>query len=390
MVTEKIILQNPERFEKPHTIERRKLEKAAWQACERLANMAKDHYGLFPSNWSTNFLYKWGPNNNWVSGMYTGCYWLAYQLTGDKFFREVAESHLDSYKVRLDERRGIMGHDVGFPYMPSCAAAYMITGNEYAKKIALDTAEFFYGNGYEQRAEYKYIKTTKHISMMDTMMNSFLFLWAGKETGDEKFKVAGLNQFITTNKFLIRGDASSFHHYQFDPETALPVRGKTLQGNSDDSCWSRGHSWGVYAMAGAYEYTGEPFIKQLQKDITYFALNHLPEDLIPYWDFDFTSGDEARDTSAGLIIASGMHEMAKHLDDSDEQKSIYESASAQMIESIIDNCTSDFPTRDGLVKRVTASKPHGYGVDEVGVYGDFFYLEAIARYLLGDEFIRYW
>ena len=30
------------------------------------------------------------------------------------------------------------------------------------------------------------------------------------------------------------------------------------------------------------------------------------------------------------------------------------------------------------------------GVDEVGVYGDFFYLEALARYLLGDEFIRYW
>lgn len=390
MVTEKILLQNPERFKEPHEISRTKLEKAAWQACERLAYMAKAHYGLFPSNWSTNFLYTWDKNKNWVSGMYTGCYWLAYQLTGDKFFREVAESHLDSYKVRLDERRGILGHDVGFPYMPSCAAAYMVTGNEYARKIALDTAEFFYGNGYEQRAEYKYIKTTKHVSMMDTMMNAFLFLWAGKETGDEKFKIAGLNQFITTNKFLIRSDASSFHHYQFDPETALPVRGKTLQGHSDDSCWSRGHSWGVYAMAGAYEYTGEPFIKQLQKDITYFALNHLPSDLIPYWDFDFVDGDEARDTSAGLIIACGMHEMAKHLDSSDEQKPIYESASAKMLESIIDSCTSDFPTADGLVKRVTASKPHGYGVDEVGVYGDFFYLEALARYLLGDEFIRYW
>jgi unsaturated chondroitin disaccharide hydrolase len=182
MVTQKIILEKPERFLKPHTISKSKLEAAAEKACERLANMAKSHYGLFPSNWSTDFKYKWERNNNWVSGMYTGCFWLAYELTGDKFFREVAESHLDSYKVRLDARTGLMGHDVGFPYMPSCAVAYMITGNEYAKKIALDTAEFFYGNGYEQREKFKYIKTTTHVSMMDTMMNAFLFLWAGKET----------------------------------------------------------------------------------------------------------------------------------------------------------------------------------------------------------------
>lgn len=390
MVTQKIILEKPERFLKPHTISKEKLEAAATKACERLANMAKSHYGLFPSNWSTDFKYKWGRNNNWVSGMYTGCFWLAYELTGDKFFREVAESHLDSYKVRLDARTGLMGHDVGFPYMPSCAAAYMITGDEYAKKIALDTAEFFYGNGYEQRENFKYIKTTTHVSMMDTMMNAFLFLWAGKETGDEKFNVAGLNQFITTNEFLIRADGSSFHHYQFDPVTALPVRGKTLQGHSDDSCWTRGHSWGVYAMAAAYDYTHEPFLAQLQKDITYFALNHLPEDFIPYWDYDFTSGDEARDTSAGLMTACGMHEMAKHLPENAEQKPIYESAAAQMLESIIDNCTDGFPTDDGLVLKVTASKPHGYGVDEIGVYGDFFYLEALARYILGDKFTRYW
>ena len=118
-------------------------------------------------------------------------------------------------------------------------------------------------------------------------------------------------------------------------------------------------------------------------------LNHLPEDNIPYWDYDFVDGDEARDTSAGLIIACGMHEMAKHLPEGAEQKPIYESAAAQMVESIIDNCTEGFPTDDGLVLRVTASKPPGYGVDEVGVYGDFFYLEALARYLV-PGFKKYW
>ena len=392
MVTEKIILENPERFAKPHEISMAKLTSAAEKACDRLANMAKAHYGLFPSNWSTDFNYTWDRNKNWVAGMYTGCFWLAYQLTGDKFFREVAESHLDSYKVRSDLRIGIGGHDVGFPFMPSCAAAYMLTGNEYARNITLDTAKFFIGNAYMTKGEYKFIKRTgiPYRTMMDTLMNATLLLWAGKELGDESFTEAGLNQSRTTEKYLIRNDASSYHHYMFNEEDCSPIRGLTLQGNSDESCWSRGHSWGVYGFPVAYDYTHADFLVPLHKDITYFALNHLPTDLIPYWDFDFTSGDEARDTSAGLIIACGMHEMAKLLPPDAEQKAVYESAAPQILESVIDNCTSGFPTDDGLVLRVTASKPHGYGVDQVGVYGDFFYLEALARYILGDKFVRYW
>ena len=390
MVNEKITLENPERFAKPHTIAKEKLEKAAEKACDRLANMAKSHYGLFPSNWSTDFKYSWGRNENWVSGMYTGCFWLAYELTGDKFFREVAESHLDSYKVRLDTRKGIMGHDVGFPYMPSCAAAYIATGNEYARQIALDTAEFFIGNAYQTKGEYKFIKRScDYRTMMDTLMNATLLLWRGKETNDERYTEAGLNQSKTTEKYLIRSDASSFHHFLFT-EDCEPVRGLTLQGHSDNSCWTRGHSWGVYGFPVAYDYTHADFLVPLHRDITYFALNHLPKDLIPYWDYDFVDGDEARDSSAGLITACGMHEMAKHLPESSPEKPIYESAAAQMIESVIDNCTTGFPTDDGLVLKVTASKPHNYGVDQVGVYGDFFYLEALARYLLGENFKRYW
>ena len=390
MVTEKIILNNPERFSEPHEISKAKLEKAAEKACERLANMAKSHYGLFPSNWSTDFKYTWDRNKNWVSGMYTGCFWLAYQLTEDKFFREVAESHLDSYKVRLDKRTDLKGHDVGFPYMPSCAAAYMLTGNEYARDIALETADYFYGNAYVQREKLKYIKTTSYRTMMDTMMNACLFLWAGKETGEERYNIAGLNQFITTNHLLIRSDASSFHHYIFDPETEEPIRGWTLQGHSDDSCWSRGHAWGVYGFPIAYSYDKSDFIKEVHKDVTYFMLNHLPEDCIPYWDYDFVDGDEARDSSAGVISACGMMEMARNLADDDINKTIFQSAAVQILEATIDKCTDDIgPYDDGLICRVTAALPQRLGIDMTAVYGDYFYLEALARYK-NPDFKMYW
>ena len=51
-----------------------------------------------------------------------------------------------------------------------------------------------------------------------------------------------------------------------------------------------------------------------------------------------------------------------------------------MLEAVIDNCTDHPDEYDGLIKRVTGSKPHGMSVDECALYGDYFYLEAILRY----------
>ena len=396
MVTEKITLNNKERFQKPCEIPREKLIRAAEKATDKLEQLAKKYGVAFPTTRSIEYKYVCGENNNWEAGMYTGCYWLAYQLTGNKFFRKEAEKHLPTYKTRFDEKLGLMGHDVGFPYMPSCVAAYKVTGNEEARALALDVAKFFYENAYTTKGPYKFIKRGRregepYRTMMDTLMNATLLLWAGAELGDEKLTEAGLNQSVTTEALLIRGDGSSFHHYMFDADTCEPVRGLTLQGHSDESCWSRGHAWGVYGFPIAYSYTKADFLPKVHRDITYFMLNHLPEDLIPCWDYDFVSPNESRDASAGLISLCGMHEMAKFLPDTAEEKAVFESASAQILESVIDNCTSPIPVKnyDGLIHHVTHAKPQGQGIDECAVYGDFFYLEALCRYLLPD-FKKYW
>ncbi len=39
----------------------------------------------FTGTCSVNYRYTQNPNNNWVCGMNTGCYWLAYELTGCLF-----------------------------------------------------------------------------------------------------------------------------------------------------------------------------------------------------------------------------------------------------------------------------------------------------------------
>ena len=62
----------------------------------------------------------------------------------------------------------------------------------------------------------------------------------------------------------------------------------------------------------------------LHRDITYYFLNNLPADLIPYWDFDFNDGsDEPRDTSAAAVAACGMLEAARLMPYTDEEKLIF-------------------------------------------------------------------
>ena len=400
MVKNRVVLERPERFSKPHEIPREKLLAAAKAACAKLKHFAETHDILkFPDTRSKDFKYDLRDDIEWwESGMYTGCYWLAYELTGDEFFRKVAETQLPSFRDRLEKRIGVNGHDVGFIYVPSCVAAYKLTGNEEAKKTALDALEFYYGNAYSQEGRF-IIRSGKKgwnsphgcRTMMDSMMNASFIFWGGVETKNPNLTKAARDHTKTTETYLIREDGSSFHHFMFDPETAGPVRGLTLQGNSDDSCWSRGHSWGVYGFPIAYSYCKEDFQREIHKDITYYMLNHLPDDLIPYWDYDFTSGDHPRDTSAGAIAVCGMLEMCKYLPENAEQKPIFESAAAKMLEAIIDGYTGDIGVEyDGLIHHVTHAKPQGQGIDECAVYGDYFYLEALHRYLNPDKFTRYW
>jgi unsaturated chondroitin disaccharide hydrolase len=226
--------------------------------------------------------------------------------------------------------------------------------------------------------------------MMDTLMNAPLLFWSAEQTGNKAHYDAALSQEKITERLLIRADASSFHHYQFEPDTYAPRCGVTWQGHTDDSCWSRGHSWGIYGFPIAYSYCREEWLLEVHRDITYYMLNHLPDDLVPYWDYDFVSGDEPRDASAGVISSCGLLEMARNLDDSDVNKTIFRSAAAQMLEALIDKCTDGFGEYDdGILNHVTAALPQRIGIDQSAVYGDYFYLEALLRYK-NPDFKMYW
>ena len=65
----KNVLNNPERFSKPHTISREKLEAAAKAACDKLKAFAiKNGTEGFPGTCTVNKKYVLDINKNWEGG----------------------------------------------------------------------------------------------------------------------------------------------------------------------------------------------------------------------------------------------------------------------------------------------------------------------------------
>ena len=388
---QKVTILKPERFQGEHKMTGEVLENAVKEALKKIDQLMEEMGDDLPGESSVNNVYPAVKNDwGWQGGFYAGMLWLAYEITGDEKYKKKAESLIDSFYVRIKEKLGVNHHDMGFLYMPSCVAAYKLTGNEKAKEAALMAADHLMG-----RYNAGVIQAWGNVGdnqrlIVDCMNNIPLLYWATEETGDMKYWEAAKTHAWNTMKYTIREDGSTFHTFHFDKE-GNPLMGETCQGAADDSTWARGHAWGVLGFPIAYSYTGDEHLIDLHRDVTYFLLNHLPEDLIPNWDLIFTKQDEQpRDSSTGVIAACGMMEMCKYLPDDAPQKKIFESAAAQILEATIDKCTGDMGKEyDGVIYHTTASLPHDMAIDECAMYGDYFYLEAIMRYI-NPDWKRYW
>lgn len=153
-------------------------------------------------------------------------------------------------------------------------------------------------------------------------------------------------------------------------------------------------AWGIYGTALAYRYTKREEYKYIFRGVSKYYIEHLPKDLVPYWDLEFSDGDaQPRDSSSASIAACGMLEMAKYL--YDEEAAFYRDLAEKFIGSVYRNyAVKDFEKSNGIVLHSTYSNRSPYntcnpcGVDECNSWGDYFYMEALTR--LQKDWQIYW
>ncbi len=388
-------IKNPEKYA-DFVLPKEKLEYALAEAIKKIDFALPTFTELFPEHASVNNVYPATTNTHgWNNGFWSGILWHAYQMTGNEKYKEVALGQIPSYVKRIEERLGVNHHDMGFLYTPSCVAAWKLCGNEDAKRAAILAADNLISR-YNERGGF--IQAWGQIGgkenfrlIVDCLLNIPLLYWASEVTGDDKYDKIAYKHFNTTVDLVCREDASTYHTYFFDFETCKPSHGATHQGAFDNSAWSRGQAWGSYGPMLTYIYKKDEKAMHVFKATTNYFLNNLPEDYIAYWDLCFTDGDdEPRDSSSDTIVLCAMLEAIKHMDDNDPLKRIYKNAINRIMNSLIDNyLTKDVPEANGLLLHATYGKPQNNGVDEMNIWGDYFYMEALHR-MLDPDWELYW
>ena len=115
------------------------------------------------------------------------------------------------------------------------------------------------------------------------------------------------------------------------------------------------------------------------KTLADFLLNdpNMPEDLVPYWDFDCPDiPNTYRDVSAATIICSALYELYGITDNA-----MYKEKADKIVESL---SSPEYRAAQGtnggfILKHSVGSIPHGNSIDVPLNYADYYFLESLIR-----------
>jgi unsaturated chondroitin disaccharide hydrolase len=385
-------------FENIPLISDQEVEQALSFATEQVIRNLPVFTYKFQNAYSEDGLYKSTENVNWTTGFWTGEIWLAYENSGDERLWKAGEIQIESFLDRINNKIDVDHHDMGFLYSPSCVAGYKLVGSEKGKEAAIKAADQlitrYHSVGGFIQAWGPMDAAENYRLIIDCLLNLPLLYWASEETGIKKYRDIAERHIHTAMKHVVREDYSTWHTFFFDRMTGESDHGATCQGYRDGSAWARGQAWGIYGCALAYKYTERAEYIEIFKHVTQYFLEHLPGDMVPFWDLEFTDGDEQpRDSSSASITACGILEMCKYLNEEDAV--IYRKFAKQIMKSVYDNyAVKDPKSSNGLVLHSTYSNRSPYntcnhcGVDECNLWGDYFYMEALTR--LRKDWELYW
>ena len=321
---------------------------------------------------------------DWTSGFFPGTIWYMYELTGDEKWKTLGvkyTEHLDSAKYLT------WHHDVGFIINSSFGNAYKITNDEDYKTVIIEAAKSLSTRfrptpgviqSWDEDRGWQALKGWMCPVIIDNMMNLELLFTATRLTGDSTFYKMAVSHADVTMANHFRKDYSTYHVIDYDKIKGGVRNRNTAQGYADESAWARGQAWALYGFTLCYRETKDSRYLELTDKIynNLFTHKNMPEDLVPYWDFDAPHiPNEPRDASAAAIIASALYELSTY------GKTEYKATADKIIASLSSPAYRAILGTNGnfLLMHSVGSIPHGHEIDVPLNYADYYFLEALLR-----------
>lgn len=333
----------------------------------------------------------------WTPGFFPGSLWYLYELTGDTIWKDNAEKWTES----LEPLKTFTGHhDLGFMMYCSYGNAERLAPKPTYKDILIESANslasrFNEKTGTIKSWNYRLAWDGKsewfYPVIIDNMMNLEMLFFGARASADNRLNHIAITHANTTLKNQFREDFGSYHVVDYDTVTGAVKHQATCQGFSDNSTWSRGQAWAIYGYTMMYRETKDTTYLNAAINFTDYYLKHLPEDLIPLWDFNIGQEgytpdknsyaaeyhEKLRDVSAAAIVSSALFELAEYTNNKD-----YTDKAIKMLHSL---ASDKYRAKLGensnfILMHSVGSIPHKTEIDKPLVYADYYFLEALVRY----------
>ncbi|NDV60050.1 glycoside hydrolase family 88 protein [Bacteroides sp. 519] len=334
---------------------------------------------------------------DWTPGFFPGSLWYLYELTEDSVWLAEAEK----WTASLEPLKTFTGnHDLGFMIYCSYGNALRLAPKAGYRDIIIQSAESL-STRFDERTQT--IKSWNSFQswdgetsgqfpvIVDNMMNLEMLFAASRLSGNKKYYNIAVAHANTTIMNHFRDNYSTYHVVDFDSISGKALFRGTAQGYADNSTWARGQAWIIYGFTMMYRETKDPDYLRIAINAANYYLRHLPEDLIPLWDFNvcevgytpdkksYASKYEKRikDASAACITSSALFELGILA-----QESKYTDYAVSMLYRL-SNMQYKAPIGSNanfLIMHCVGSIPHQSEIDKPLVYADYYFLEALARY----------
>ncbi len=316
---------------------------------------------------------------DWTSGFFPGSLWLAYELTGDEQLRDEAAEFTNEL-LPVSYYKGT--HDLGFMIGCSYGNAERLSPADSIPPIIVRTADNLASRFDSRIGAIRSwdFGVWNFPVIIDNMMNLELLFEASKISGDSKYRDIALKHADKTMANHFRPDYTSWHVVSYNADGTVETR-QTFQGKADDSAWARGQAWGVYGYTVCYRETKDDKYLEFAENIADMIMSRVTtEDAVPYWDYDAPEGaDTPRDASAAAVTASAFLELGGYAEDGQK----YLDYAGKILRSL---SSKEYLAEPGtncgfILKHSTGSLAHGSEIDVPLNYADYYYLEALKRYI---------
>jgi len=343
------------------------------------------NYTMMPRNilkGSNTWSCRKATKEEWTSGFWPGVLWYDYENTKDPKVKLEAEKYTQS--LEFLSHTSAYDHDLGFLVFCSYGNGYRLTGNPAYKQVLLNTADTL-ATLYNPKVgtilswpRQIELNDWPHNTIIDNMINLELLFWAAKNGGGKKLYDIAVSHADHTMKNQFKPDYSCYHVALYDTITGKFIKGITHQGYSDKSMWARGQSWSIYGFIVCYRETHDKKYLYFARKVADAYLKRLPQDEVPYWDFDAPQIPNApRDASAACVVASALLEMSTYLEGDSGLK--YRNDAVKMLKNLSTPTYLSGQSNPSYLLHSTGHWPNNSEIDASIIYADYYYIEALLR-----------